>query len=228
MTVPANQANVLAARASNAAVSRRELLQLTALTSAGLLQIDTALAQTSIDAAGIKTSAGMVEQLKGGATAVTGGASRALVAKAQVFVADIVRTANESRLSLKLGQRTMVRLGENTELKIERYLLDAGGEIDLASGSLQFERTGKPAANDLKIRSPYGLIAVRGTRFYAGSFLGSWGVFVADGSVDVTGGGTTVRVDKGLGTDIGAPGGRPSDPKAWGAARIAAAVKATR
>jgi ferric-dicitrate binding protein FerR (iron transport regulator) len=183
---------------------------------------------TEAAAQATRASAGQVEQVKGSATAVTSGTTRQLSAQTPVYVADTVRTGTDGRLTLKLGDRTMVRLGENTDLKIERYLLDAGGEIDLGAGSLQFERTGKPSATDLKVRSPYGLIAVRGTRFYAGRFLGVWGVFVARGAVDVTGGGKTVRVTTGLGSNVDSPGGRPSAPKAWGKPRVDAAIKATR
>jgi hypothetical protein len=174
------------------------------------------------------TAAGTVEAVSGMATAAGSGVNRVLAAKTSIFIADVVKTGADAKLAMMLGQRTMIRLGSGAELTIERYLVDAGGEINLGAGSLQFERTGKPSGTDLKIKSPYGLIAVRGTRFYAGTFLGVWGVFVAQGAVDVTGGGKTVRVTKDLGTNVATPGGTPSDPKAWGWPRIEAAIRAVR
>jgi hypothetical protein len=54
----------------------------------------------------------------------------------------------------------------------------------------------------LRVRSPYGLMAVRGTTFFAGPSNDVFGVFVARGVVAVTGGGRTVVLRLGLGTNI--------------------------
>jgi hypothetical protein len=51
-----------------------------------------------------------------------------------------------------------------------------------------------------------------------------FGVFVSRGAVAVTGAGKTVRLGAGQGTDIARPGEPPTPPKAWGAARIQAAL----
>ena len=76
----------------------------------------------------------------------------------------------------------------------------------------------------MKIRSSYGLIAVRGTKFFAGPSNGVFGVFVVHGSVDVTAAGKTVKVDRGFGTNIAKPGDPPTDPAAWKPPRIRAAL----
>ena len=51
-----------------------------------------------------------------------------------------------------------------------------------------------------------------------------FGVFVERGAVTVVGVRTAVAVTSGLGTNIARPGGEPSSPSKWGAARIAGAM----
>ena len=173
--------------------------------------------------------AGVVRQLTGAATAAAGAAVRPLNAAAAVFVDDLVKTGQNARLGLALGARTTLNLGAETEIKIDRYLKDAGGEINLVTGSMMFERKGKPAATDLSIRSPYGLIAVRGTRFHAGRMSdGQFGVLVGTGSVAVTAGGKTVMVGANQGTFIRAPGAAPTAPRAWSAAKVREITSAVR
>jgi hypothetical protein len=169
--------------------------------------------------------AGQVEQVRGEAVAEAQGTQRPLVPSEQVFVGDLVRTGEHARLGLRLGKATTVKLGALTRLKIDRYIVDAGGEFDLGSGSVQFEGASKSHTPDLKFKSVYGLIAVRGTRFYAGMSRGKFGVLVGTGRVQVTAGGRTVIVGPRQGTDIAAPGARPSTPKRWANRRIADMVR---
>lgn len=73
------------------------------------------------------------------------------------------------------------------------------------------------------IRSPFGLIAVRGTRFFAGPSNGVFGVFVYRGEVLLVGRNTAVPVEAEFGSDIAAPGEEPTLPHRWADARIKAA-----
>lgn len=173
-------------------------------------------------------AAGIVEALAGKAQAWVGGISRDLTAKAPVFVGDLVKTATDTRTTLKLGDRTTIKLGATTSLRIDRYLMDAGGEIDLGEGAMQFERTGKPASTELKFKSAYGLIAVRGTRFWAGMSRGVFGVLVGTGAVAVTGASKTVVVRAQQGTDIARPGAEPTDPRPWPGDRVTEALRTVR
>ena len=172
--------------------------------------------------------AGEVAELKGEAIAKTGGADRTLASQAAVFVGDLIRTSSASRLVLRLGQRTTRRLGEQSEVRIVRYLVDAGGELDLTSGAIEFERTGAPANETLSVRSAYGLIAVRGTQFFAGPSRGRFAVFVARGQVSVTNNGQTVIVSAKEGTDIATSESSPTQPKAWAQQRIDEALASVR
>jgi ferric-dicitrate binding protein FerR (iron transport regulator) len=168
--------------------------------------------------------AGSIEDIKGEGFAEAGMAQRALALEAPVFIADRVRTGMGSRLTLQLGRQTKVRLGESARITIDRYLVNAGGELTLESGAVLFDRAAGAAPMPVQIRSPFGLIAVRGTRFFAGPSGNLFGVFVARGSVAVSGGGRQVVLHAGEGTDIRFPGEAPTPPKRWGAPRIAAAM----
>jgi ferric-dicitrate binding protein FerR (iron transport regulator) len=167
-------------------------------------------------------AAGRVTTLTGMAHAITNKMERPLAANATIAIDDLVQTAVGARLSMILGKNTLVHLGPSTKLKIERYLVDAGGAFDLVEGSMLFEhqRPRGTAAQKAVVRSPYGLIAVRGTKFFAGPSKGVFGVFVAEGLVDVIAAQKTVRLRPGFGTDILRPGLAPSLPKRWARPRI--------
>jgi hypothetical protein len=164
--------------------------------------------------------AGKVDALRGEAFALATSRRRTLTQQGDVFVGDMVATGANSFLALRLGAATLVRLGADAQLRIDRFLVDAGGVLDLARGAMVFDRDEAAPKTDVSVRSPYGLIAVRGTRFFAGPSNGVFGVFVERGEVTVVGVRTAVRVRAGLGTDTATPGSEPTDPHPWGAARI--------
>lgn len=166
---------------------------------------------------------GSVEDVKGEAFAELDAARRTLDPAAPVFLGDEVATGIASRLGMRLGGDTIVRLGEQARLKIDRFLVDAGGDMTLRSGPLLFDRPpGRaPAA---VIRSPFALIAVRGTQFFAGPSNGRFSVFVARGSVAVISAGQQVIVREGEGTDFVSPGTPPAPVNRWGSERIRAAL----
>jgi hypothetical protein len=180
----------------------------------GLLASNVAFSRAS-EAAG---PAGSVTSLTGSARATTASVERALALGASVKVGDVVQTMRESRIGLAFG-KTILRVGPDSSLRVEKHLVEAGEEIELLGGNMYFEHTAS-TARKATVRSPYGLIAVRGTKFFAGTSAQGFGVFVAEGRVDVTGAGRTVRLTRGLGTDITRPGEAPSAPRAWGAPRI--------
>lgn len=171
---------------------------------------------------------GAVSSLAGQASAVGAAGQRDLAPGADVFLADVIKTTIGTRAELKLGQRTRLMLGGSTELRIVRYLVDAGGDIDLLAGAIEFERTGKPASSELRVRSAYGLIGVRGTKFFAGRSDGVFGVFVSSGAVSFSGGGRTVVIQSGEGSGIREPGAQPSTPGKWAPDRVQSALRRVR
>jgi ferric-dicitrate binding protein FerR (iron transport regulator) len=165
---------------------------------------------------------GSVEDVTGEAFAELESVRRTLDRAAPVFLSEEVATGVASRLGMRLGRDTTVRLGEQARLKIDRFLVDAGGEMTLRSGPLLFD--GQPRRAGVQIRSPFALIAVRGTRFFAGPSNDRFGVFVVRGSVAVTSAGRQVILREGEGTDIASPGAPPTPVKRWAPERIRAAL----
>ncbi len=168
--------------------------------------------------------AGAVAKITGEAFASVRGHRRALELASPLFIKDHVATGRASRLTMHLGRDTTIQLGERARLVIERFLVDAGGVITLQSGPMLFDRPAASPHTPMRIRSAYALIAVRGTRFFAGPSKGVFGVFVERGSVTVSGGGHEVVLRTGEGTNIARPGARPTAPAIWGEARIRGAI----
>jgi hypothetical protein len=168
--------------------------------------------------------AGEVETSRGDCFARTAASRRALTPDAAVFVGDSVGTGVDSSLGLLLGTATKVRLGPETQLRIDRFVVNAGGILNLDRGAILYDHDPKDGPDSMAVRSPFGLLAVRGTRFFAGPSNGVFGVFVERGALMVVGVSTAVNLGPGLGTNLTAPGSEPTPPAVWGAARIAAAM----
>ena len=178
----------------------------------------------SVIPAGAVERVGAVDDINGEAFAELDAARRVLDRAAPVFLGDEVVTGVASRLGMRLGRDTKIRLGEQARLKIDRYLVNAGGEVTLTSGQLLFDGPPHGAPSGVQVRSPFALIAVRGTRFFAGPSNGRFGVFVARGSVAVTSAGQQVILREGEGTDVVAPGAPPTPVKRWAPERVQAAL----
>ena len=177
--------------------------------------------------------AGRVEEIKGEAFVDASNQHRALEKSSSLFVGDRVETGQSSRLTMLLGEDTTIRLGERARLVIDQFLSTTGGEISLQSGPMLFDRPSGSRPVPVKIKSPYGLIAVRGTKFFAGPSNNFFGVFVDHGTVVVSGGGSEVVLRAGEGTNLGPQAGsgfdlsnvaKPSAAVMWGKERIQAAL----
>lgn len=172
---------------------------------------------------------GAVTEVAGLAFAEVPGGARPLLPAGPVFLDEWLRTGENSRLALTLGSAaTVVRLGQTARLKIDRFLVEAGGVLELGGGALFFSAPRGAHPRGLTVRSPSALIAVRGTRFFAGPSAGAFGVFVEEGRVSVRAGGRAVTVEPGEGVQIATPGGPPTTPARWSDARIAAALASVR
>jgi hypothetical protein len=168
--------------------------------------------------------AGEVQSARGDCYALTAAARRSLAAAAAVFIGDSVGTGPQSALALRLGEATDVHLGSEARLRIDRFIVNAGGTLVLERGAMLYEHDSKVPGNETNILSPFGLIAVRGTRLWGGPSNGVFGVFVQQGAAAVTGRQKTVLVVSGFGTNIAYPGAEPTAPAPWGAARIKSAL----
>lgn len=168
--------------------------------------------------------AGEVETSRGECFAQTAAARRALAPAAAVFVGDAVGTGVQSALAMHLGAATEVKLGAEARLRIDRFLVNAGGVLVLESGGMLYDHDANAGPSDVTVRGPFGLVAVRGTRFFAGPSNGVFGVFVERGAVTVVGVRIAVLLVSGQGTNIAQPSAEPTSPVQWGAARIKSAM----
>lgn len=201
---------------SDRLVGRRNLLFGAAVLVAGGLVLPA-------DAA--EDPAGVVTAVTGEATALLRAKVRALSPNGPVFVGDRLSTGSEARAAIKLGSDTSLRLGERAKLTIDRFLATAGGVITLGAGAALLDREPGAGKEPMRIRSPYGQIAVRGTQVFAGPSNRVFGVFVVRGSVAVRAAGKEVILEAGEGTDIVRRGAPPTLPRRWNEARVRAALE---
>jgi len=194
--------------------SRRELVRGAA---AGLLGLFAAPAEAAAAAVGAVTD------LRGSADAFLQSHRRALEAASAVFRDDTVATGVQSRLEIRLGGDTLLRLGEKGRVKIARFTA-AGGTLILDDGAILVDKDPAGPTQSLRIDSSFGRIAVRGTRFFVGPSRGAFGVLVLRGAVQVEAAGRRVDLSTGEGTDIARPGQPPSPAAVWGPARVAEAM----
>lgn len=145
---------------------------------------------------------------------------------------DLVATGRKSFASMLLGSETKIIMGEKTEVLLDSFLAEQGGTIELVSGDMVFDRPEGTPKIDLTIRTTFGQIGVRGTKFFAGKSRGNFAVFVEHGLVEVKSGETLRKVGAGEGVDIATDaksrslfGGDMSETKKWGKGRIEEAYK---
>ena len=186
------------------------------------------IAGSALALTGIGLRATQANAVIGKAVEITGDVSRkqanlleGLKAGASLMDHDFVKTGKESFAELALGDDTSLLLGSETELLIDTFIAGQGGTIELGTGQMVFDRPEGLAKIDLTMRTAFGMIGVRGTKFFAGpSRNAPFAVFVEHGLVEVTGAGVTRQVGRGQGVDIAAPGAVPTEVAAWGEARI--------
>lgn len=162
---------------------------------------------------------GAVASSTGDAALERGAARHDATPGAPVLLDDLATTGAASRLDLQLGRGTRIRLGGNTSLRIDRFVAKVDATTTLEDGAISVERD-KKAEKKFEVKTPYGLLAARGTTFFAGPSNGKFGVFVKQGAVDVITRQGSVTLHAGDGTDFSDPGDPPSEIKKWGAPRI--------
>lgn len=171
--------------------------------------------------AAIASEVGRVTEGQGPAFADNGGRTRLLVREAGVMLNDLVRTEPEGRVAMRLAERTSLRLGGQARVRIDRFIANQGGTITIGSGVVGVDTQGRLPLG-LTVRSPYALVAVRGTRFVLGGEPArGFSVLVDEGRVVVRAAGVTVKLGPGEGTTIAGRGGRPSVPGIWSRERAA-------
>ena len=155
-----------------------------------------------------------VKEVKGAAFAEAGASRRALAPEAPVLIGDHVGTGPALAVTMLLGQDTTLRLGERGSVVIERFLVECRRRDHAAIRPADVRTPRRRNAVPVQIRSSYGLIAVRGTRLFAGPDGDGLGVFVERGEVSVTAAGRRVQLRAGKGTTIPRSGAAPHGAEA--------------
>lgn len=163
---------------------------------------------------------GTVTTLRGSATALRKADLFDLSIGADLMLKDLVKTAESSSTTLLFGDHTSIRLGDRTELMIDRFLLNTQGSFDLMQGAMVFERPEDAPKTPVTIKTVFGQLGVRGTRFFAGPSAGVFGIFVERGLLEVSAGGLERRLQAGEGIDIPEPGSAPGQVTRWAPDRI--------
>ena len=152
-----------------------------------------------------------------------------------------VRTGPGARLQITFRDETVLTLGENATVVVDRFVYDPESStgvlaLNAAQGALRFT-TGKLSGmtnKDVTVTTPQAALAVRGTEFWAGFVPGDYqfGVLLLSGRVDVENSvGSVTLANPGEGTDIPPPvkvDYPPSDPYIWPPDKVARALATTQ
>lgn len=191
-------------------IARRQALAILAATTLGLIGREAQSASGRV---------GGVEVVRGNAFARLSQV-RPLRPDTSILLGDLVWTEKLSHMTVLLDLGARLHLGPRARLLVDGYVARTSGDLTLGQGALVFDRDDDLPKIDLEIRTRYGLIAVRGTRFFAGPSDGVFGVFCERGQVRVAAGGVTAILEPGEGVDIPQRGAPPSPVRRWGQARI--------
>lgn len=184
---------------------------------------------------------GHVLAVEGSLTRLNGTPGEVLSPGNSLIENDKLQTGKESFARLKLGEDTDILLGPETHLVVDHFLAGQGGELELMSGQMLFDRPEGLPKIDVSVRTTFGMIGVRGTKFFAGPLQGVFSVFVEHGKVEVSNAGVSRKVTGGEGLEIRPPQGSvrslgpkqdmrdiarlaiPAPPAPWANERIRAA-----
>lgn len=172
------------------------------------------------DAAAAASVIGTVDEVRGSVSRRASGKLAAMGVGADIMDRDVILTGDGSFAEMTLGEATKLLLGSHTELLVDSFIADQGGTIELGTGGMIFDRPDEQPKIDLTIRTAFGMIGVRGTKFFAGPNRSAFAVFVERGLVSFTAAGVTREVGAGEGVDVAAAGDPPGPVVQWGEARI--------
>ena len=180
---------------------------------------------------------GRVNKVQNEAQVISAAGTAAAVIGTPVHMQDELRTGPKARLQVTFRDNTVLTLGENARLVVDRYVYEPErgiGEAALkaAAGAFLFATGRMKSLTDKKIKvsTPLAEIAVRGTEFWGGPIDRHYGVFLIEGEITVTSlGGSVTLSGAGQGTDLPSPDlpaplDPPGPPSPWPAEKVARAV----
>ncbi|HET7210361.1 MAG TPA: FecR family protein [Methyloceanibacter sp.] len=163
---------------------------------------------------------------------ISASGATAAVIGTEVHMKDELTTGAGARLQVTFRDNTILTLGENARLVIDRYVYEPGSGIgetvlQAAAGAFRFAtgRMGHLKDKNILVVTPVAQIGVRGTEFWGGPIDGAYGVFLIEGEITVTTqGGSIALSGSGQTTDLPSALDPPGTPSPWAAEKIARAV----
>lgn len=110
----------------------------------------------------------VVKVLRGDANVLTLGKTSKLNVNDWVKSGDVVKTAEKSFVKLIFIDKSQMNIGPNSEMKIDKYVGDEAGVIDLVKGKIRSQVTKDYLQNGkskLLIKTPNAVMGIRGTDF---------------------------------------------------------------
>ncbi len=141
---------------------------------------------------------------------------------------DLVVTAADGKVVIRFADGSLCTIGPESEVRLADLAAPEGGWLDLVRGIVRLILA--PGAREIQtgVRTRAAVASVRSTEFVVDAALDRSAVFVADGTVTVTGRltGGSVVLQAGEGTDVGLRE-PPTPPKRWGEARVGGVIART-
>jgi hypothetical protein len=175
---------------------------------------------------------GIVNKVENQAQVVSASGATTAIIGTPVHMRDELRTGADARLQIIFRDDTVLTLGEQASVVIDRYVFDPDqgiGEtvLQATKGAFRFATGRIKELSDRKIAvsTPVADIGVRGTEFWGGPLDAKYGVLLLDGEVIVSNQAGRVTLSApGQGTDIPSPLDPPGPVKVWSAEKVARAV----
>ncbi|MFG1296580.1 FecR domain-containing protein [Xanthobacter variabilis] len=167
---------------------------------------------------------GTLEAIAGGVKVERDGVPLPVAQGDALIVGDTVLTEGTGRALLQLGNATQLRLGGDTQLRIDHFTPGGEAALTLRDGAMLYTRSARGQQPPLSVTAPFGEVAGRAGRLFVGRVEGQYGVALMRGSVKVEAGGDTLNLEPGDAVDIPRNGVMPAVRQPWSEARIRLAL----
>src|SRR5215471_6273451 len=174
---------------------------------------------------------GNVDKVQAQVDATQSGQKREMAVGSDVYFKDICHSGRDARLQATLKDGTQLTLGANATMVVDEFVYNplpfttGALSVRITKGAFLFvggkveDKTG----TNVKIQTPVGTLAVRGTTVWGGPIDNGYGVVVLSGEVTLTTRTGTVTLRQGQGTMVFGQG-RPQSARPWPADRMKRAV----
>jgi len=142
-------------------------------------------------AGALAAPAAVLEQVRGPAWIDRAGKEMPATPGTELIVTDTVRSGAGARVYVRLGEGSIVKLGENARLALLDLKPEQGGVfravLDVASGAFRFttQAVEKPRKRDVKIRAATATVGIRGTDVWGRARPGEEIVCLIEGRIEV-------------------------------------------